>query len=178
MVDQAVAFVFALNAILSGDNARNARATDRADTNGPPTETAPLPAYPVECRFAVSIGDVLLRTDEAGALKCTGGALITCNRILLSDQGSHFLIHNELLRQLERHGGIASLCQGQWGHRLHCALLPKAMIKGGNYQFADAFGFYHDGPLLRALGKSYHEPMQYHIGSHNIGSLRGGFGSA
>lgn len=171
VVDQAMAFVFAVNAIISNDNARNACWTSGPGSGNRREAATALPAYPVECRFALSVGDVLLRTDEAGALKCSGGALITCSRILSSDRGSHLLIHEDLLRQLESHGGLASLCQGQWGHRLHCALLPKSVVKSDVYRFADAFGFHHDGPLLRALGCSYQEPREYHIGSHHSGSL-------
>jgi class 3 adenylate cyclase len=180
-VDRAMAFVFALNAIVSNDSNRCADPASLPRSGASAAGGSTPPAYPVECRFAVTWGEVLLRTDEGravlytlggGALRCSGNALITCNRILMTDKGSHFLIHDDLLRKLEPHGGLASVCQGQWRHRLHCALLPKSTVKSGAYQFADAFGFYDDGPLLRALGNPYQEPREYYIGSHDIRSIQ------
>lgn len=168
VVDQAMAFVFCLNAIIGSDNTRNAFAL------GPgAAQNSYVPAYPVECRFAVSYDDILLRTEKGGNLKCSGGGLVTCQRILSSDHGTHLLLHAELLRQLEGHGGISSVCRGQWGHRLHHALLPQSVLKNRAYRFVDVFGFHHDGPLLRALGRDYEEAREYHIGSHNIASIDG-----
>lgn len=171
LVDHAMSFVFGLNALLGSDNAREAfRSEDAAQTG------SGVAAHPVECRFAVSYDDVLLRWSltQPAKLSCSGTGIVTCSRILSRDHGNHLLVHDALLRKLESRGGLSSICRGMWGHRLHGALLKDTVVKTGTYRFADLFGFYNDGPLLRALGWGHERPNQCHIGSHDLGSVDGG----
>ena len=98
-------------------------------------------------------------------------AMVTCARILSADHGNHFLMDYALLKDLERHGGLGNLCGGQWGQRLHTALLDEVKVKSGKFRFADIFGFYHDGLLLHALRHLHQKPRTYHIGSHNVASI-------
>jgi hypothetical protein len=176
VVDRACSFVFALNAILGGDNIRNAGWDDY------PRDQGQIPPYPVECRFALSYGDIFLRKHQIQPnnpndispniqLRCSGAGLVTCSRILSVDKGNHFLLHEDLVHRLAGNGGLSSICQGQWGQKFHAALLPKSMIKSDHYRFFDVFGSHHDGPLIRALGRPYQEPHEYPIGSHHVGSI-------
>jgi hypothetical protein len=167
VAEQAMSFVFALNAIMNGDNARQGFAVDP-----PGAEVRPggLAAFPTECRFALSYEEVLL-LETNGVLNCVGNGMVTCARILATDHGSHLLMDYELLRALERHGGLRVLCGGKWNHRLHSAVLDEVKVKSGTFRYADIFGFYDDTPLLSTPGLFREKPRQYHIGSHNVLSI-------
>ncbi len=165
---QAMSFVFALNAIMSGDNARQGFVSD---SSKPGEIDSGVQVFPAECRFAVSYDEVLL-LDVYGSLNCIGNGIVTCARILSTDHGNHLLLDYELLKGLECYGGLKSLCGGQWGHRLHFALLDDVKVKSGQFRYADVFGFHDDKPLLQALRRAHQTPASYHIGSHNVASLK------
>ena len=109
--------------------------------------------------------------DFNDALNCVGNGIVTCGRILSSDHGSHFLIDNELLRAIQTRGGLPSLCNGRWEHRLHSALLHEQKVKTSRVRYADVFGFYTDTPLLVALNRINTPSTRHHIGSHDMLSL-------
>lgn len=167
---RAMSFVFALNSIMSNDNAHQGFVADSA---GFPAKSdfPTISAFPAESRFAVSFDEVLLLTDENGGLSCVGHGMVTCARILSTDRGRHLLIDYGLLRALEGSGGLQNLCGGVWEHRLHSALLDDVKVKSGEFRYTDVFGFYSDKPLLRALRRTHEKPVLYHIGSHNMSSI-------
>ena len=172
---QAFSFIFALNVILTDDSARSAFRQKDTEMAAHADE---MPAYPSEYRFAISYGDVFYINDFNKVRNCVGSAVIACARILSTDHGSHFLIQEELLRALEPHGGLAEIGHGIWEHRLHAAGMPDIGVKSGRFRYTDAVGFYTNAPLLKALGNSGARARNYHIGSHNVGSLSSGKGMA
>lgn len=167
----AMSFVFALNAILAVD-AEQRRFELDLDSRRLGGDQAP--AFPIECRYALSYDDVLLLVDINGSLNCVGSGMVTCSRILASDKGAHLLVDEKLLRDLEPSGGLMGLGGGLWGQELHTALMDETQVKKTSLRYADVFGFYHDAPLLEAFGRSPDQRRAYHIGSHNVGSLTHG----
>lgn len=166
VASRAFGFVFALNSIVEADNARKGFLLDDGDD-----EETEFPTFPVKIRFALSCDDVLLMEDVNQTLNCEGNGMVTCGRIVKSDHGDHLLVHDRLLSDLDRWGGVNRVADGQWGQRLHHTMLAEAKIKTATYQYADVFGFYHDGPLCRGLGRDPRTPQTYHIGSHNVRSI-------
>jgi len=168
VAERAISFVFIMNALLATDNAREGFV---ADTSPGIASALEHPVFPLECRFAISFGEVMLLNDVNETLNCVGAGMVTCARILAADHGKHFLIDYELLKLLEKNGGLKSICRGRWGHRLHSALLAESKIKSGHFRYADVFGFYNDGPLMHGLSRGNEAPVLYHIGSHDISTI-------
>jgi hypothetical protein len=169
----AFSFIFALNTILGDTNALQGSVASLPGSDDYDKSFA-VKAFPVECRFAVSYEDVLLLLDFNGQLNCVGSGMVNCARILSTDSGNHLLVDNDLIKGMERHGGLTSLAGGLWGHRLHCTVLDEMKVKSGQFRYADVFGFYNDRPLLQAFGRQHQEPLTHHIGSHNLLSIKSG----
>jgi hypothetical protein len=161
---QAMSFVFTLNGIMNGDNTRQSFYFEDP-------KSKIIPAFPLECRFAMSYEDVLLLSDISGNLNCVGKGMVTCARILSTDHGNHFLIQEQLLNALARHGGLLAVGGGLWENRLHYTMLEEARIKHAGFRYANVFGFYRDGPLLPAIGRLHDPPKTYQIGSHDLRTI-------
>jgi len=168
VADQVFSFIFTMNAMMQWDNERQGLEARSFKVGLPDPEN---PAFPAECRFAVSYAEVLPLYDVNGAVNCVGEGMVTCSRILSSDHGCHFLVDQKLLNGLETSGGLRAICGGKWDQRLHHALMSEVRIKSGRFRYADVFGFHTDRPIIEALKRTSMAPTSYHIGSHDVGSL-------
>ena len=162
VVERAFDFVFVLNALIAQDNERQAFQIDR-DTQG-----AAMGILPIHVRFALTLGEVLLVVGPNEGLNCVGKAMVTCARILATDHGNHLMVEDTLLHQIERHGGLGRLGDGEWEQSLHGTELPERRVKSGEFRYADVFGHYSDAPLLRMLNRRASRTTQVHIGSHDV----------
>lgn len=162
----AFSFIFALNAVLAEDNARQRFKDDSQRSRDS------FPTFPIECRYAVSFDDVyLLANDLYEEPNCVGNAIVTCARIVSNDHGNHLLVDHNLMRELEPHGGINGLRGGIWKQKLHHSLLSEVKIKSGSFRYADVFGFYNDDPLMQSKRRTNTAGKQIHIGSHDVNTL-------
>jgi hypothetical protein len=167
VASRAISFVLTLNAILHEDGRRGRfQHYDMNPRDGYPT-------FPLECRYAMSYDNVLFLQDVNKMEYAVGSALVTCARILSTDKGSHLLVDFELIKDLEKHGGLNQLCDRQWKQDFHSALLDTIKVKSGTFRFADVFGFYQDTLLQHAMRHPHTAPFTYHIGSHNVSSIAG-----
>ncbi len=164
-IQKALSFVLVVNAFFMEQNARGKSCAWGIQKE----ETSVLPIYP---RFALTLDRMLLCIDVKDRLNAIGPAMVTCGRILSSDHGNHFLVHDWLMHECDLYGGLARVASraglGDWDAHFHCAELPEKQIKSGRFRYADVFGHYSDGPLLRLHGIRSVKPMEYHIGSHDI----------
>ncbi len=164
-IQKALSFVLIVNAFFVEQNARGRSCAWGIQDE----ETSVLPIYP---RFALTLDRMLLCIDVKEKLNAIGPAMVTCGRILSSDHGNHFLVHDWLMHECDLYGGLARVAScaglGDWDAHFHCAELPEKQIKSGRFRYADVFGHYSDGPLLRLHGIRSVKPMEYQIGSHDI----------
>jgi hypothetical protein len=167
VASSAFSFVLALNAVLVEDGERRLFHQSPESKDG-------FNAFPMECRYVMSYENVLLMKDVNNMLNACGSALITCARILSTDKGSHFLVDYELVKDLERHGGLNHLCKRQWNQDFHTALMDSVNVKSGTFRFQDVFGFYDDALLMQAMRQTQTKPKRFHIGSHNVMSILSG----
>ncbi len=172
VINGVMAFVYALNAITQQDNYgerfRTAPCGQRVESE---LEGPTIEYLPVYLRYALSHGRVLPVIGVYGQLECVGEPMVTCNRILSTDHGNHLLFSRDLLREIDRHGGLLQLGKGHpvfdWKHVLYVSESADKDLKCRNFRYADVFGYHEDGPLLRALGQTAFEPRRYQIGSHD-----------
>jgi hypothetical protein len=160
---QAFSLIFALNALMKHDNGRKAFSSHN--------EEQALPPFPVESRFAASYDDVLLLRDINRQLNCVGNGVVTCGRIISADHGGHLLVHHELFKALDTHGGLENLCSRRWGQQFHSAVFDAVKIKTGEFRYVDIFGYHNDRPLLDGLHLYTTPSRVYSIGSHDVRCL-------
>jgi hypothetical protein len=167
-IEKAFAFVLTLNALVWQDNWRNAF-REKDEGGGPESaQERSKKVLPMGVRYTMTYGDVLLLVDINRVINCVGNPMVTCRRILGVDHGDHWLIQDRLLDCVCQMGGLARIAEGAWEQRWHMAELPDKCIKEGIFRYADVFGHYMDGPLLRFLGNWGEQPTMYHIGSHDV----------
>ncbi len=173
VINTAMAFVYALNAMTQQDNFGERFKTTSLNQQGvPPAEAEEMEYLPVYLRYALTHGRVLPVIGVLGQLECVGEPMVTCNRILSTDHGNHLLVSRGLLREIDRHGGLLELGRGNpafdWKHVLYVAEMSDKLLKYGRFRYADVFGYHDDGPLLSGLGETVFEPRRYQIGSHDV----------
>lgn len=165
---KALSFILTLNTLLAQHNAR--RTFD--DSQLPTEEKGTMGITPIYPRFSIVSDKILPCVDINDNLNAIGPGMVTCSRILGTDKGNHFLVHDKLLHECDRAGGIAAVAGrvglGDWKANLHFSEIPEIPVKSGKFRYADVFGHYSDAPLLRMQGMSSVRPKQYHIGSHDV----------
>jgi hypothetical protein len=164
---KALAFIFSLNAITQQDNEGK-----RFNVLPEPYQSEHGEEYlPLYLRYALSFGRVTPVIGAQGQLECIGPPMVTCNRILSTDHGNHFLLERNLLVQINKFGGLLRIGEGvpgfDWKQELYVSELPDKKIKYGSFRYADVFGHHQDGPLLAARGMSHIRPNRFQIGSHD-----------
>ena len=170
-IGKALCFVLTLNAFFSEQNSRGVSSAWSS------RKSQDMPVLPIYPRFALTIDRMLLCIDKTNGndrLNAIGPAMVTCGRLLSSDHGNHFLVHDRLLHECAPYGGLARVASrlggmgSDWDAHFHYTELPETKIKSGQFRYADVFGHYGDAPLLRLHGRESASPLEYHIGSHDV----------
>lgn len=166
-MEKALLLVLTINTLVSEYNARDLFAEK------PPKEKDEMEVLPIYPRFAVTMDRILVSRDVGGNRTAIGPAMVSCARILSTDHGNHFLVHDRFLHECYHRGGIDKVVSGagvgDWDAHFHLTEIPDTQVKFATYRYADVFGHYSDQPLLRmrSMMRSV-KPIRYHIGSHDV----------
>ncbi len=175
VIGKTLSFVLTLNTLISEYNMRGRFEEDQPPVGGSRGQSFSI--LPIYVRFALTLDELLLCIDLNNGLGVVGPGVVSCTRILQTDQGNHMLLHDRLLHECDKYGGLTRITSttsaGDWHPKFHVAELPEVQVKAGKFRYADVFGNYTDEPLLRLRGAASVKPAEYHIGSHDVVRLRG-----
>lgn len=139
-------------------------------------EQQPYPILPMQCRFVVVKGKIIHTEDISSRPNAVGQALVTCSRLLAASKGSHFLIHADVMKELDQKGGIDGAAKlgglWDWEQSMHVSQMAEKSIKARQLCFYNVFGKYSPrGPMVAAGVSPAAGCARYNIGSHDVTTL-------
>jgi len=143
-------------------------------------KSQPYPIVPIQCRYALAKGEIILMKGLNKELNTVGPGMVTCARILAASKGAHFLVEAEVQDDYDALGGIDGVQQQgdpwNWWQRLHSALMPEKKVKTATLTFYNVFGKFKPGPLIVRTGGSRGDAEGvpwYNLGSHDVSTIVG-----